>query len=86
MIEEKSQQIMRNLMSNALKFRRKHMHVHLSGDHEFCICVEDDGPGIPQEEKESVFRRFVRLQNKKHEGVPGLGLGLAGVKVIVERE
>jgi len=46
--------------------------------------IEDDGIGIPQEDQEAIFKRFVRLNSEKRPYVPGLGLGLTGVKTLVE--
>jgi len=43
--------------------------------------VEDNGPGVPDSEREHVFERFVRGSNDGH----GCGLGLAIVREIVER-
>ena len=40
--------------------------------------------GIPLEKQETIFERFVRLTDKKHADVPGLGLGLTGVKTLVK--
>jgi signal transduction histidine kinase len=80
----KVQQILRNLLSNALKHKRKRVEVTISGDVNLQISVEDDGPGIPQKDQKSIFERFVRLKDKKHPDVPGLGIGLAGVKALVE--
>jgi signal transduction histidine kinase len=80
----KVQQILRNLLSNALKHRRKRVDVSISGDADLLVSVEDDGPGIPRRDQKSIFQRFVRLKEKEHPYVPGLGLGLAGVKALVE--
>ncbi len=60
------------------------MDVTVGGDADLQISVEDDGPGIPQREQKSIFQRFVRLKEKERPSVPGLGLGLAGVKALVE--
>ena len=46
--------------------------------------VEDDGIGIPLEDQEIIFKRFVRVNEKKLPHVSGLGLGLTGVKTLVE--
>jgi two-component system sensor histidine kinase TctE len=46
------------------------------------LIIEDDGPGIPEEERQGVFDRFVRLQNSPTEGC---GLGLAIVREIASR-
>jgi len=80
----KVQQILRNLLSNALKYRKRRVDVSISGKADLIISIEDDGKGIPHEEREAIFNRFVRLTEGKTPGVPGLGLGLAGVKALVE--
>jgi len=80
----KIQQILRNLLSNALKYRRKRIDVSISGEINLHIVVGDDGIGIPLEEQEAIFQRFFRLNDKKRPYLPGLGLGLTGVKALVE--
>lgn len=82
--QRKIQQILRNLMSNAMKFRRQRMEVKISGEADLLISVEDDGIGIRLEDQRAIFERFVRLNNEKRAYVPGLGLGLTGVKALVE--
>ena len=82
--QRKIQQILRNLMSNAMKYRRQRMEVKISGEADLLILVEDDGIGIPLEDQGVIFERFVRLNNEKRAYVPGLGLGLTGVKALVE--
>ncbi len=81
---KKVQQILRNLLSNALKHKRKRVDVTIGGDADLQVSVEDDGAGIPQKDQKSIFQRFVRLKDKQRPYVPGLGLGLAGVKALVE--
>jgi signal transduction histidine kinase len=46
------------------------------------LVVADDGPGVPESEREAVLQRFVRLDRSR--GTPGTGLGLALVKAAVE--
>jgi signal transduction histidine kinase len=82
--QKKIQQILRNLISNAMKYRRERMRVQISGEVDLIVLVEDDGMGIPLDEQEVIFGRFVRLNDKKRAYVPGLGLGLTGVKTLVE--
>jgi signal transduction histidine kinase len=81
---QKVQQILRNLLSNALKYRQRRVDVSIGGEMDLLVSVEDDGRGIPQEEREAIFDRFVRLKDIKRADIPGLGLGLAGVKTLVE--
>jgi signal transduction histidine kinase len=81
---KKVQQILRNLFSNAMKYRRSRVKVCISGEIDLCISFEDDGVGIPVEDQEAIFDRFVRLKDKRQAGIPGLGLGLTGVKALLE--
>lgn len=46
------------------------------------IAVDDEGPGVPEEERERIFDRYYRMDNTA--GVPGAGLGLHLVRTIVE--
>jgi CheY-like chemotaxis protein len=71
-------------MSNAMKYRRQRMEVKISGEADLLVSVEDDGIGIPLEDQGIIFERFVRLNNEKRAFLPGLGLGLTGVKALVE--
>ena len=75
------EEILGNLMDNACKWANSRVIVHCSSREDRCkIVVEDDGPGIPEEELEMVLNRGHRLD----ETTPGHGLGLNIVKEIVE--
>lgn len=55
-------------------------HVAVKGirdDRFLTIHVDDDGPGIPRERREEVFRPFVRLDDARNQDEGGTGLGLA---------
>ena len=80
----KVRQIVRNLISNALKHRKKEMVVSVSGDKDLVISVTDDGSGITAIEQASIFNRFADLKDKTGADVTGLGFGLSCVKVLVE--
>jgi signal transduction histidine kinase len=80
----KVQLILENLMSNALKYRRKRMDVSISGETDLVILVSDDGCGIPENEQEVMYKRFMQLKNDELRQAQGLGLGLFCVKALVE--
>jgi CheY-like chemotaxis protein len=81
---DKFRQILINLISNALKYRRSRVNVSIGGEDDLFVSVEDDGPGIPLGKEEAIFERFFQFNEKKRTEIPGLGLGLIGVKVLVE--
>jgi two-component system, OmpR family, osmolarity sensor histidine kinase EnvZ len=66
-----------NLVSNATRFASL---VVITGrrDHRWLtVTVDDDGPGIPAEMREDVFRPFLRLDDSRNQDEGGTGLGLA---------
>jgi two-component system, OmpR family, phosphate regulon sensor histidine kinase PhoR len=76
-------QVVTNLLSNALRFAESRVLVRLSWDAaEARLEVEDDGPGIPEDELPRLFGRFVRIQ--AHGKKSGTGLGLFIVRRLVE--
>ncbi len=44
--------------------------------------VDDDGPGIPTEERENVFAPFYRLERSRNRDTGGVGLGLAVARTV----
>ncbi len=81
--QKKVGQIIRNLVSNALKYRRRMMKLSITGDVDLVITVKDDGQGIPAEKQDRVFKRFVDIKDSKN-APEGLGFGLSCVKNIIE--
>jgi two-component system osmolarity sensor histidine kinase EnvZ len=72
-----------NLATNAARFGK---HVRIEGrnaDGWLTIVIEDDGPGIPEEERENVFRPFYQLDQSRNRDTGGSGLGLAIARDIV---
>ncbi len=66
-----------NLVSNALRFAS---NVTITGrrDHRWLmLTVDDDGPGIPAQLREDVFKPFLRLDDARNQDQGGTGLGLA---------
>lgn len=74
----------RNLVDNAERHAASRIRVAVTsiGD-QAVIDVDDDGPGIPAEERSRVFERFVRLDESRERASGGTGLGLAIVHGIV---
>jgi signal transduction histidine kinase len=74
-----------NLVDNAIKFTPEGGKVNielLPGDSETVVRVSDTGPGISEQEREAVLRRFYR--SDKIRSTPGVGLGLNLVAAIVK--
>jgi two-component system sensor histidine kinase TctE len=70
-----------NLLDNALRYSPPGSSVttKLEKNASIILCVEDDGPGIPPEERDAVFQRFYRILGNNADGS---GLGLSIVKDI----
>src|SRR5262245_15397928 len=84
---EKLRSVVDNLLGNAVKFTPAGGSVEVrtrsSGD-EAVIDVIDSGPGVPAEERESIFDSFFRGRAKASTRVEGSGLGLAIAREFVE--
>jgi PAS domain S-box-containing protein len=80
-------QVLDNLIANAVKFSHRNRLVRVTASWDqgtWRIDVTDSGIGIPPEEADQLFRRFVRASNARTAQVPGSGLGLSIVKVLAE--
>jgi signal transduction histidine kinase len=83
----KIEQVVQNLVSNALKFseQEKTIAIYLGQEEDqFKIQVEDEGPGIREAEIPNLFKEFARTSNRPTAGESSTGLGLAIVNRIVE--
>lgn len=77
-------QALANVIENAIKYTPEdgHISVTLAQVHnEAVITIADNGPGIPEDEREKVFRRFYRLDRSR--STAGNGLGLSMVSAVV---
>ena len=78
-----TRQVLTNLLGNASRYGPAGSAIHVRARHDdghVHVAVDDLGPGIPKEEQRMLFERFYR---RRAEG-PGIGLGLAIAKGIVE--
>lgn len=85
--EDKVDQILTNLISNAIKYSPKGGDVTITGgfsDGFVTMSVSDEGMGIPKEHMGKVFERFHRVDNRDTRQVGGTGIGLYLVKHLVE--
>ena len=74
---EQLARVVRNLLDNADRHARSRVALALqNGDGTVELTVDDDGPGIPADDRERVFDRFTRLDDGRARDAGGLGLGL----------
>jgi signal transduction histidine kinase len=73
----------RNVAENGVKYGKR-SRIHMNGDaRNVRIIVDDDGPGIPEDQMERAFQPFVRLEESRSRETGGSGLGLAITRSIV---
>jgi two-component system phosphate regulon sensor histidine kinase PhoR len=86
---DRVEQVVTNLVDNALKFTpeggRVHVRVRVRGS-EAWVSVEDTGRGIPPDDLPHVFERFYRADRSRTRASGGSGLGLAIAKHLVEMQ
>ena len=85
---ERIHQVVMNLVENAVRYSPRPGHIALrasqaKGEHAVTIEVDDEGPGIAEDELDRVFERFYRGDGRGADG-GGAGLGLAIARWIVE--
>ncbi len=66
-----------NLVGNAMRYADTITVTANHGRGTLSLIVDDDGPGIPQESREDVFKPFVRLDEARNQDASGTGLGLS---------
>jgi len=72
-----------NIIQNGLTYGNK-VHVDIQkGNNRVLIIIDDDGPGIPEDQYKNVFRPFFRLDKSRSLNQSGVGLGLAIVEDII---
>jgi signal transduction histidine kinase len=83
--EPKIKQILRNLLNNALKYRKSCVELTVEKQHDHLFfSVKDDGEGIPSIYHKRIFESYFQMNATDSYTVRGHGLGLAGVMVLIE--
>jgi two-component system phosphate regulon sensor histidine kinase PhoR len=81
------EEVLHNLLDNAVKFSRENGQIHLQAmrrDSEMVLSVADNGLGISKEHLPRIFERFYRADKARSRELGGTGLGLAIVKHIAQ--
>ena len=75
-----------NLLRNAIKYAKTRIAVSTEVvNGKIRVYVDDDGIGIPEEERQRVFFAFTRLDRSRDRATGGYGLGLAIVRLVLEQ-
>jgi len=74
---------LRNLLENAIRYGDQANVTLVERDDHLGITIDDDGPGIPEDQVERMFQPFVRLDDSRNEETGGIGLGLAIARSII---
>ncbi|MFI6769717.1 ATP-binding protein [Streptomyces sp. NPDC050355] len=78
--------VLGNLLDNAQRHAASSVRVDVVRAGEWAVLrVEDDGPGVPEAERERIFERFVRLDDARARDDGGAGLGLAIARDVAVR-
>ncbi len=81
--EQALKRMISNIISNACRYG-KNIKVKLEeNNNRLEITVDDDGPGIPEDKRDEVFKAFYRLEESRNKETGGVGLGLSITKDIV---
>ncbi|WP_229052629.1 cell wall metabolism sensor histidine kinase WalK [Aeromicrobium sp. Leaf350] len=82
--ERRLAMVVRNLLANAMRHTSSRVRVATGSDGDGAyLVVADDGPGVPVDQRERIFDRFVRLDDGRARDEGGSGLGLAIVAAVV---
>jgi signal transduction histidine kinase len=83
--EHKVRQILRNLLNNAIKHRKKSIELTIEiKDKVLFFSIKDDGEGIDKAYHQKIFDCYFQLDQERDQCIRGHGLGLAGALILVE--
>ena len=85
---ERVPQVMMNIVSNSIKYTPDGGHITISAgrtEDRVWMVVDDDGTGIPPEDRSRIFERFYRVDKARSRQSGGTGVGLSIAKEIVNR-
>ncbi|MEU1299800.1 sensor histidine kinase [Streptomyces shenzhenensis] len=80
------ERLLRNLIDNAARHAAHRIQITVRNQDDWVVLtVHDDGPGVPAEDAERIFERFVRLDDARSRDQGGTGLGLAIARDLAHR-
>lgn len=72
-----------NIIENAFHYGET-IAVHLDSDNKYVqLTIDDDGPGIPEDKRDDVFKAFYRVEGSRNKETGGVGLGLSIAKDVI---
>ena len=81
--EQALKRALTNVLSNAFDFGNTVAVKLESNNNKLEISVEDDGPGIPKDKRDDVFKAFYRIEGSRNKDTGGVGLGLSIAKDVI---
>lgn len=81
--EQALKRALTNVISNAFRYGKTIAVKLESNNNKLEVTIDDDGPGIPEDKREEVFKAFVRLEESRNKETGGVGLGLSIAKDVI---
>jgi signal transduction histidine kinase len=75
-----------NLIDNAIKYGASARIALKTEEHQAVVEIEDEGPGIPEDQLELVFRPYYRLESSRSRETGGVGLGLSIARAVIRAD
>lgn len=81
--EQALKRALTNVISNAFRYGKTIAVKLESNNNKLEVTIDDDGPGIPEDKREDVFKAFFRLEESRNKETGGVGLGLSIAKDVI---